>query len=98
MNPLVAQIQVKVITGAKRTEIAEWMGDGSLKIKLHSKPIEGKANEELRNLLAKKLELPISCVEIISGIHARRKLVRFSGMEEETIKKKIQGEQRDQDP
>ena len=61
MNVNFGTINLKVITGAQHTEICGFMDDGSLKIKLHAKPIEGKANLELIKFLA---EVGISRQEV----------------------------------
>ncbi|MFC2175267.1 DUF167 domain-containing protein [archaeon] len=64
-------IEVRVIPGSKDFSIAgedEWTGD--IKIKVKSKALEGKANQELVNELGKRLSAE---VKIISGHKSRRK-------------------------
>lgn len=51
--------------------------DGSLTIYLKAPPVDGKANEELINTLAKKYDVPKSNVTIKSGLSARQKLVEI---------------------
>ncbi len=69
-------INIKVITNAKRTEIVE-ESNNCLKIKLKSRPIKGKANEELIKLLAEKYNISKSKIEIIKGLTSKNKLVKI---------------------
>ena len=66
--------QVKVKPNAQKQKIEE-AADGSLIVHLKSPPVEGKANEELIKLLAKKFEVQRDQVVIKSGIASRNKLV-----------------------
>jgi uncharacterized protein (TIGR00251 family) len=45
-------LNIHVIPGSKLNQIAGFMDNGSLKIKIKAKPIEGKANKELIKVLA----------------------------------------------
>ena len=60
--------------GAKRTEIAGLYGD-SLKLRLASPPVDGKANECLIEYLAQRLGVKKGQVSIIRGVSSRRKTV-----------------------
>jgi hypothetical protein len=68
---------------ASRNEITG-IQDGALKVKVTALPVEGAANEACLKLLAKKLELKKSQIEIFSGTKSRKKvvLVRDIGLEE----------------
>jgi uncharacterized protein (TIGR00251 family) len=68
--------QVKVKPNAQKQKIEE-AADGSFIVHLKSPPVEGKANEELIKLLAKKFEVQRSQVVIKSGIASRNKLVEI---------------------
>lgn len=70
------QKKVKVKPNAKQQKIAE-QSDGSLTIHLKSPPVDGKANEELIELLAEKFNVPKSAIRIKSGISYRQKLVEI---------------------
>ena len=56
---------------------------GELRLELHAPPADGEANEACIKFLARTLRLPQSCVEIVSGHKARRKLLRVSGRQAE---------------
>ena len=65
--------------GAKRTAVAGVYG-AALKISLAAPPVDGKANKELCVFLAKKLGLPKSAVELVSGQTSRDKVVFLPGV------------------
>ncbi|MBD2443506.1 DUF167 domain-containing protein [Dolichospermum sp. FACHB-1091] len=65
---------VKVKPNSQQQKIEE-LADGSLIVHLKSPPIDGKANEELIKLLAKKFDVPKSSITIKSGVTSRNKLI-----------------------
>jgi uncharacterized protein len=70
---------VHVQPRASRTEIAGIHGT-ALKVRLHSPPVEGAANDELISFLAKILTVPKRSVRIISGLSSRSKTVEVDGV------------------
>lgn len=70
------QKKVKVKPNSKVQKIEE-TDDGSLSVHLKSPPIDGKANEELIKLLAKKFNVPKSHIRITSGLSSRQKLIEI---------------------
>lgn len=91
MNQPPATLEVKVITGAKKTEICDFLADGSLKIKIHSKPIEGKANQEIIYFLSERLQISRTDIEIVKGEHSKRKVLRFTGIRKTDLLNQLQG-------
>jgi len=71
------EIRVKVIPRAARSEIAGEMADGSLKVRLAAVPEDGKANEALRELLARRYGVALRDVTIVSGASSSRKRIRI---------------------
>ncbi|MFN9599180.1 MAG: DUF167 domain-containing protein [Dolichospermum sp.] len=65
---------VKVKPNSQQQKIEE-LANGSLNVHLKSPPIDGKANEELIKLLAKKFDVPKSAITIKSGVTSRNKLI-----------------------
>lgn len=53
------------------------MHDGALKVALHAKPIEGEANRVLIEALSEHFKVPKSKIEIVKGLHSRRKVVKI---------------------
>lgn len=53
------------------------MSDGTLKIKLTTPPVDGKANEEMIKLLAKHFKVSKSSIEILKGKTSKNKVVEI---------------------
>ena len=70
------QKKVKVKPNSKVQKIEE-QTDGSLTVHLKSPPVDGKANEELLKILAKKFDVPKSHIRIRSGLSSRQKLIEI---------------------
>jgi uncharacterized protein (TIGR00251 family) len=71
------QKQVKVKPNSKKQTIEE-SADGSLTVHLKSPPVDGKANKELIELLAKKFDVPKSQIRIKSGLSSTTKLIEIA--------------------
>ncbi|MBD2577568.1 DUF167 domain-containing protein [Oscillatoria sp. FACHB-1406] len=71
------KLQVKVKPNTKQQRIIE-EENGSLTVYLKSPPIDGKANAELIQILAKKYNVPKSCVTIESGLSSKIKRVAIA--------------------
>jgi uncharacterized protein (TIGR00251 family) len=70
---------VRVQPRASRDEIAgEWQ-DG-LKIRLTAPPVDDRANEALRHLLAARLKVPLAAVRIVAGERSRSKRIEIRGV------------------
>ena len=67
-------LTIKVKPNSKNQSIEE-QPDGSLTVHLKSPPVDGKANQELIVLLAKKFKVPKGAIAIKSGLSSRHKLV-----------------------
>jgi uncharacterized protein (TIGR00251 family) len=70
---------VRVQPRAQRDEIVGEYQDG-LKIRLTAPPVDDRANEALRKLLASRLKVPLAAVRIASGEHSRTKRVEVHGV------------------
>lgn len=68
--------QVKVKPNSKKQSIIE-AEDGSLTVCLRSPPVDGKANDELIELLANKFNVRKSKIAIKLGLSSRTKLVEI---------------------
>ncbi len=76
---------VRVQPRASRDEIAGEYQDG-LKIRLTAPPVDDRANEALRKLLAARLKVPLAAVRIASGECSRTKRVEIHGVTAATIR------------
>jgi len=72
--------EVRVAPRASRDRILG-VHDGVLKVALTAAPVDGAANEALRKLLAKKLGVSKSDVQVVRGERARTKLIAVRGVE-----------------
>jgi len=70
--------QIRVVPRASRREAAG-IRDGALRLRITAPPVEGKANEECRRLLAELLDVKKNQVAIIAGHASRTKTVAVSG-------------------
>jgi uncharacterized protein (TIGR00251 family) len=63
-----------------RQQMLRWEEDGSLTVQLKSPPVDGKANRELVELLAKELDVSKSRIQIKSGATSRNKRVEIEDL------------------
>ena len=70
------KIQVKVKPNSPQQKI-EQSEEGTWIVRLKSPPIDGKANQELIALLAKKWKVPKKQITIKTGLSAKNKLIEI---------------------
>lgn len=75
---------VRVTPRASRDAI-EGEYQGALKVRVTAPPVDDRANEALRRLLAEHLKLPLSAVRILSGEKSRNKRVQISGINRQQV-------------
>lgn len=69
---------VRVTPRASRDAV-EGEYQGTLKVRLTAPPVEDRANEALRRLLAESLKVSVSAVRIVAGEKSRTKRVTVAG-------------------
>jgi len=69
---------VRVAPRASRNAI-EGEYQGALKVRLTAPPVDDRANDALRRLLAARLNVPVSAVRILAGGKSRTKRVAVTG-------------------
>ncbi|MPM28509.1 hypothetical protein SDC9_75035 [bioreactor metagenome] len=84
-----AAITVRVTPRSSRNEVSEILADGTVKIRLTAAPVDGKANENLIEYLAKVLDINKSSIEIVAGMTGREKLVTILGLSPEDVQTRI---------
>jgi uncharacterized protein (TIGR00251 family) len=67
-------LSVKVHPGAGKNSVVGSL-KGELIVKIKARPQKGKANSELVSVLAKRLGIPKSAVQIVSGSTSRHKIL-----------------------
>lgn len=75
------RVRVRVVPGARKSVVAGSTGD-SLRLRIAAPPVEGKANEEVCRLVAKRMGVRASAVEVVIGLQSRNKSVRVVGVEQ----------------
>jgi uncharacterized protein len=78
MGEVAGEVRVRVQPRARSTEIVGER-EGVLLVRVSAPPVEGKANEALRKLIARSLGIARGRVEIVAGAGAREKSVRVEG-------------------
>lgn len=71
-------IKIKVIPRSSKNEIVGEMADGVLKIKLKAPPVDGEANKELIEFLAKEWDISRNSIQIIKGERSKNKTIKIS--------------------
>jgi uncharacterized protein YggU (UPF0235/DUF167 family) len=84
------KLAVKVVPGSSQEGIAGWLGD-ELKIRVRQVPEGGKANQAVRRLLSRTLDLPLSSIRIVAGAASPRKTIEITGLDEIAVRNKIVG-------
>ncbi len=73
-----AYFNVKVRPNAKISQIKEILADGTLRLDLKAKPVQGQANQELLRFLAKELAVSGTSIKIVSGKASKEKLIKIT--------------------
>jgi hypothetical protein len=81
---LQAHVKVKVLPRSSKNQVL--MKDDLVTVKVSAPPVEGAANRALIALLAEKLKVSKSSIDIISGQNSRMKLLRVHGLSLQQVK------------
>jgi uncharacterized protein (TIGR00251 family) len=87
----VGRLQVRVQPRAHRDEIA---GErhGVLLVRVTAPPVEGRANEAVRKLVAKRLGVAPGRVTVVRGATAREKLIDIEGIDGASLRRALGGD------
>lgn len=86
-----AALTIRVTPRARKTEFAGILEDGTVRIRVQAPPIEGKANRDLIQFLAKVFGVRKNCIEIVAGERGLDKIVSVTDMSAEDMEKRIMG-------
>jgi uncharacterized protein len=84
----VAQIRVRLTPRAAREQIAPGEG-GSYLARVTAPPVDGRANDALCRLVARRAGVAPSRVSIVRGAKGREKLLRIEGIDEATLSERL---------
>ena len=73
------------LTPRARREAIEGEYQGALKVRVTPPPLEDRANDALRRLLAGNLNVPVTAVRIVGGEKSRNKRVSIAGVTRERV-------------
>jgi uncharacterized protein len=83
----VAQIRVRLTPRAAREQIAQ-DGDGYL-VRVTAPPVDGRANEALRRLVARRAGVAPSRVTLVRGVKSREKVLEIDGIDDATLRERL---------
>ena len=83
-----ARVSVRVQPRAGHDEIVGERA-GAIVVRVKAPPVEGRANEAVRKLIAKRLGVPRSKVTIVRGARGRDKLVSVEGVGEAEVRRTL---------
>ena len=78
-TPTGVRVEVEVKVRASKSRVLG-VKAGKLSVALAAAPVDGAANQELIDTLARHFDVPRRQVRLVSGERSRRKLVELSGL------------------
>ena len=78
------RLTLRVQPRSRKNEIAGERG-GALLVRVTAPPVDGKANEAVRRLIAKRLRVPTGRVSIVRGESSRDKLLQVEGIGDDEL-------------
>ena len=87
------RLAVRLSPRASRSEITGFEGD-ELRVRVTAPPVDGRANEALTGLLARRLWLARGDVRIVGGHASRLKVVAIDGLVEAEVRRRLASEAR----
>jgi uncharacterized protein len=79
-----ARVQLRIQASARHDEVVG-LRDGVVVIRVTAPAIDGRANEAMRRLLAKRVGVPRSAITIIRGHRSRDKVIEIDGVEQSRL-------------
>ena len=89
--PAVARLSLRVVPGGSRDAVEGEMADGTIKVRLRARAVEGAANEALIEFVARVLGVPRRAIRIAQGERSRRKRLEIDGLEAQEARRKMLG-------
>ena len=79
---------MRIAPRASRDAIGAMLG-GELIVRVTAPPVDGRANEAVTRLLAKRLRVARGAVTIVRGQRSRRKLIEVRGLNEDELRSRL---------
>jgi uncharacterized protein len=92
-RPLSDAVRLQVrLTPRGSVDRVDGVGEGGeLRVRVRAAPVDGAANEAMRRLLARELDVPKAALTLERGASARLKLVRVDGLAAEAVRRRWPG-------
>jgi uncharacterized protein (TIGR00251 family) len=81
-------LEIRAVPNAPKSAVAGWHGT-ALRIRLKAPALEGRANAELIEFLARALGVPRRDLALIVGEKSRTKTVRVAGLDRENALRRL---------
>lgn len=88
MNSKTEGLAIRVVPGSRKDAV-EAIADGTVKIRLRARAVDGKANAALKEFLADLLGISVNAVVIRAGERSRNKIVQIEGIPAETLRAQL---------
>jgi hypothetical protein len=85
-----ARVAVRLTPRAAHEEVSGFEGD-TLRVRVTAPPVEGRANQALTRLLAKRLGVARGDVRVVAGQASRDKVVAIDGLTMEEVRRRLGG-------
>lgn len=82
------RLTLRVQPRSRKDEIAGERA-GTLLVRVTAPPVDGKANEAVRRLIAKRLRVPARRVSIVRGESSRDKLLEVEGIDDDELRRAL---------
>jgi uncharacterized protein (TIGR00251 family) len=83
-----AQIRIRLTPRAAREQIAA-AEDGGYAVRVTAPPVDGRANDALRRLIARRAGVAPSRVTLVRGERSREKVLSVEGIDEPTLRQRL---------
>lgn len=80
------RISVRVTPRANRDEIAGER-DGTLLVRVKAPPVDGRANDAVCRVIAKRLGVGVRNVSVVRGAGSREKVIRVEGIARDDLRR-----------
>ena len=84
-----AEAIIDIIVSPKSSQSKIVIKDDSIRVYLHSPPIDGKANAECVHVFSKKLKIAKSMITIQKGLKGKKKRIAIEGMSLDEVMNKL---------
>jgi uncharacterized protein YggU (UPF0235/DUF167 family) len=84
-----AEIRVRLTPRAAREQIAPGEEPGNYAVRVAAPPVDNRANDALRKLIARRAGVAPSKVTVVKGERARDKVVRVEGLDAAALNERL---------